>query len=320
MEARLPGTVSHLVVARIGVQHSDQEQAAAAVGRVLPLVLDGPHAPSRVERTRVRSVETGQAADEVLVCYWTDAAAHAHWWASEPVRQWWDSLPVDGPLGHWIEAVTAEAARTETMYSTLHPAGQAAALPVGWTDLHDYAGAARDRIPFAGPLGAGGEVRTDLPAGESPRGRRVRTTDVPQGACLIRTAQHWAGAPPEQLRAYLTTVEPTYHAAVRHLASAGEGCQSVQFLESLDIDGTPAHGSEAVLWWNDLDALLRWARDHPTHHAILDAFWSALVAPYGMELKLVLWHEVLVLLEDGLVAEYVNCRSGTGLLPGRDSE
>ncbi|MBW4721895.1 phenylacetaldoxime dehydratase family protein [Saccharothrix obliqua] len=318
VETRWPDDVTHLTVTRIGVQHPDAAAGRAAAAVALRL-LAGPHRPDKVERCRLRDLTghlPGTPADEVLVCYWTDPSTHVRWWNSPPVRAWWDTLPEDGPLGHWVETTTTPVRRTETMYSAPHAAGSATLAKVGWTGLHDYPGAARDRIPATGDLGPGGVPDPDLEPGGSPLGRRVRIRASDDGLCFIRTAQDWTRAPDEQLRPYRAEVEPAYLAAVRHLARRTEGCLSAQFLDAVGPDGRRGTGSEAVLWFRSLHDLLRWARDHPTHHAILNAFWTAMIAPFGPEaLRLVLWHEVHVLPENSLIAEYVNCRPRTGLLP-----
>ncbi|MEV0675552.1 phenylacetaldoxime dehydratase family protein [Actinosynnema sp. NPDC050436] len=316
-EVRWPDGVSDVVVAFIGVQGADRGQVAEAAALVRAR-LTGPHGPTTVERSRTAAPDA--PVEEVVACYWTDPAAHAAWWAS--VADWWAGLPVDGPVGHWHETVTTPVTRMETMYSSTQAAGPSTLAPVGDTDLHDYPHAARDRIEDVDLAGATAPLRTDLPVGGSPRGRRVRlAAPSPAGLCLIRTAQDWALAPQDQLTAYREQVEPTYRAAVRHLstAPAEDGCLAIRLVEDLGEDGGEAPSSAVCAWWRGLADLERWAHHHPTHHAILGAFWTALVEPNGPELRLRLWHEVRVLDAGGLTAEWVNCAPGTGLLPAGDA-
>ncbi|WP_433260356.1 phenylacetaldoxime dehydratase family protein [Actinosynnema sp. CS-041913] len=305
--------VERVVVQRIGVQGDRTTQASDRLRELLA----GPHGPARAERTEDRDHD----ATEVVVCYWTDPDEHTAWWTSEPVRTWWDDLPTQGPVGHWHETTTIPADRIETMYSSPLAAGLAALAPSGLTDLHDYPGAMRDRFAASDhtdlTTAAGTPLRTDLPPGTSPRGRRVRLLGPsPEGLCWVRTAQDWASAPADQVAAFQDVVEPTYRAGYRHLATAPaeEGCLSAQLVGDLDPDGDPKRSSAVVAWFRGITDLERWAHHHPTHHAILNAFWTALVAPYMEQLKLVLWHEVHVLPAGALEFEYVNCADGTGLL------
>ena len=64
-------------------------------------------------------------------------------------------------------------------------------------------------------------------------------------------------------------------------------------------------------WWHSLEALERWAKEHPTHVAIFGAAMRYL-SPLGPAARLRLYHEVSVMAQ--AYAEYVDCRPGTGLL------
>ncbi|WP_440899471.1 phenylacetaldoxime dehydratase family protein [Actinosynnema sp.] len=312
-EVRWPDGATHLVVARVGVQTDDSAAGVKAIARVLELAA-GESGPALVERV-------SDDDSEMAVCYWSDPEAHRAWWGSEPVRAWWDSLPVDGPLGHWHETSVTPLDQFETIYSAEFSGGPARLAPTGPTNLHDYDNSALDRMPATAHRDLGRERAeepvTDLPPGESPRGRRVRLAEPsPSGLCWIRTAQEWSAAPDDQLASYRDGVEPAYRTAVAHLQDNPHesGCLSARLVNNLDANGARAAGSETIAWWRGIGDLLRWAHHHRTHQDILKAFWEEIVLKHGPGMRVRLWHEVHVLPEGALTAEYVNCHPGTGLL------
>ncbi|ACU34055.1 phenylacetaldoxime dehydratase family protein [Actinosynnema mirum] len=312
-EVRWSDDVTHLVVARFGVQTDDSAAGVKAIARVLELAA-GESGPALVERV-------SDDDSEMAVCYWPDPEAHRAWWASGPVRDWWASLPVDGPIGHWHETSVTPVEQFETLYSAEFAAGPSRFAGTGPTNLHDYDNSTLDRMPATAHRDLrqerAEEPTTDLPPGESPRGRRVRLAEPsPSGLCWIRTAQEWSIAPDDQLASYRDGVEPAYRTAIAHLQDNPHdtGCLSARLVGNLDANGARAAGAEAVVWWRGIGDLLRWAHDHKTHQDILNGFWEHVIAKFGPGTRVRLWHEVHVLPEGALTAEYVNCHPGTGLL------
>ncbi|WNV88831.1 phenylacetaldoxime dehydratase family protein [Umezawaea sp. Da 62-37] len=317
-QVRWPEGVEAVVVAQFGVQAPTRADAGPAVARVVGLTAL-PHGPSKVDRGW--HVDAAGVVNEVFACYWTDPAEHTAWWQSAPVREWWAGLDETGPVGHWVEVLTSPLARHETMYSAPVPVGPAGlSLPMEPTDLHDYPFAALDRIPDSGHDAFDGEpvpFETDLPDGASTLGRRVAVTRVPHNLCVIRTAQNWGAAPEEQREVYRDKVEPGFRAGFEYMRDnpVDSGCLSARLLADVDATtGADLPGSCVIAWWAGIADMLRWAHDHPTHHRILGDFWTALVEPYNVDLRVLLWHEVHVANADAVRMAYVNCHPGTGAL------
>lgn len=312
-QVRWPDGVRSVEFVQFGVQAPSVEDAAPAVARLLEL-LSSPNGPAKADRGR--QADASGRVDEIVLCYWTDRETWSRWWTSEQVRTWWHWLPLTGPIGHWCEALRTPVDRIETMYSAPVPLGPAAiGAAMEPTDLHDYRYAALDRFAsgedFSSP---GGEIETDLPEGASTFGRRVTVTGVPANLCFIRTAQHLAEAPADQVRTYREGVEPGYVAGVDGLRRGASGCLSARLVRELDTTGGELPATSALAWWRCIGDLLGWAHGHPDHQRILRDFWTSIVEPYGTELRLVLWHEVHVTPAGGVRMSYVNCHPDTGLL------
>lgn len=314
-EARWPVGVDTIVLAQYGVQGPARDEINDAVAALVELT-KLPHGPAKIDHGW--HTDAHGAVNEVLVCYWLDPAEHEAWWGS--VQTWWEGLPTDGPVGHWREVLTSPVKRFETMYSGPVPVGPAAvAEAMDPTDLHDYNYAVLDRIAdserddFAtDPEG----FATDLPAGASSRGRRVTVTRAPENLCLIRTAQDWSLAPSEQLQKYGELVEPGYREGVAYMRDNGKesGCVSARLLHEIDDSGAEKPATCTIAWWNGIADLLRWAHHHPTHHRILGDFWTGMVEPFNVDLRMLLWHEVHVAPRGAVRMEYVNCHPATGAL------
>jgi aldoxime dehydratase len=318
-QARWPEGVDTLVVAQLGVQGPNRDDLREPLAELVALTASA-HGPSKVDRAW--HADAHDVVNEVLICYWTDPAEHEKWWASAPVATWWAARPLDGPLGWWREVLTSPVRRFETMYSAPVPVGPAAvAETMDPTNLHDYAFAALDRIPESehDQFVSEGKFVTDLPAGSSPLGRVVTVTSAPVNLCLIRTAQDWSMAPDEQTSTYGSLVEPGYREGVTYLRdnASESGCVGARLLRETDADGAELPRSSTVAWFGGIADLLRWAHHHPTHHRILGDFWTGMVEPYNVDLRLLLWHEVHVAPAGGVRMEYVNCHPGTGVLATR---
>lgn len=307
-----PDGVDTVVLAQFGVQGPTREDVRAAVGRVVELTAL-PHGPAKVERGW--HLDAAGVVNEVVIGYWTDPAEHTAWWESAAVSDWWRDVPGSGPLGHWVETLTSPTGRHETMYSAPSTAGPAElGQPMDQTDLHDYPFAAVDRIPDSGHDAFAAQ---DVAFEASTVDSRVTVTRVPGNLCLIRTAQDWSQAPAEQVATYREKVEPGFRAGAEYLRDnpVDSGCLSARLLCDVEVaSGEELPASNVVAWFDSIADLLRWAHHHPTHHRILGDFWTALVEPYNVDLRLLLWHEVHVVRADALVMSYVNCHPGTGVL------
>ena len=276
-----PAEVESLVFAVLGVQSPTREAAAPVVGELREL-LAGTSGPGHVERAL--HVHDDDRVDDILLCYWTSPDAFGTWWQRPDVEAWWNRA---GDIGQWAEVTTTPVTRHETMYSApgalTGPAGLG--FEQGLSDVHAYRGAFVDR--FDEPTSPGCDL-----AGLPGLDRSVQRSGP---LCLIRTEQDWSQAPDEQRAAYLDEVRPALDAAVRRLHShpAETGCLAAMALRMVDLDTGADLDRTCVLgWWPSHDSLDNWAATEPTHLKILQDFWEKLVGPFGMDLRVLLWHEV----------------------------
>ena len=93
------------------------------------------------------------------------------------------------------------------------------------------------------------------------------------------------------------------------------GCYSCRFMEIVnpETDKADKDRTFGLAYFDDLESLERWCKEHPTHLAIFNGFHR-----YAGKLKgnvtLRVFHEVMVLEPEQQVFEYVGCHAGTGML------
>ena len=244
----------------------------------------GDDRPDHVERARiVNFTDEGDDAAEaegdvetVFMAYWVDPAVYERW------RQDCDVLH---RAGVYCETAVIPADRWETIAGTKRPLpGVRNLTSVDLTELHDYWGAARDR------MAASAEDPFETAPG-SP---------LPANLCLIRSGQKWDECLDDEREMYFTDIEPKLRAGIDFLANnPATGCISSRFLREQTIDGEDLESTSFVGWFEDLASLEAWSRSHSTHLAIFHSFLST-VQLLGRPPKLRLWHEVSVLPEGGV--------------------
>ncbi|MCY3585336.1 MAG: phenylacetaldoxime dehydratase family protein [Acidimicrobiaceae bacterium] len=244
----------------------------------------GDEAPDHVERARVVNFsDEGDDAEEaqgdiesVFMAYWVDPAVY---------ERWRDGCEVLERSGVYCETAIIPAERWETIAGTKRPLpGVRNLTSVDLTELHDYWGAARDRMaasaddPFEAAAGA----------------------PLPANLCLICSGQKWDECLDDEREMYFTNIEPKLRAGIEFLAANRDsGCISSRFLREQTIDGEDVESTSFVGWFDDLASLEAWSKSHSTHLAIFHSFLST-VHLLGRPPKLRLWHEVSVLPEGGV--------------------
>jgi len=271
-----------MVLAQLAVQSAPDDPAGAEAFAQLTALLAG------VRHDVVEEHDRDDRLNRIALAYWPDVSAYDTWTAQGAVRTWWE----DAGVGRWREVSVVPPERIETLHSSgeLGPSQGAAQLSlIAPTDVHEYPGGMRDRMPIS---------RTDPLEG-------------PQNICFIRTAQDWSGCGPAERARYVEHVEPTLRRAAAYLAAEPEesGCLSARFAR-----GPGADRSCVLAWFRSLADLERWTHSHPTHQAILNEFFG-LVESGGGQIELALWHEVFTLPAGAPRLEYRDCHPRTGLLP-----
>jgi len=275
---------------------------------------DGPEA---LERAHV--VDREGYRNDFFVAYWTSPERYARWEASDAFRGFWDDPQrLRGPIGYWREVLQVPKERFEVNFSDPFKAGLTArATGYKLEHRHGYWGSARDRIPaadsddLASPLG----MRLPSPTEHASFGRRLRVTS-PENLCVIRSGQDWSQLTGDARADYLNEMEPTLREGMLYLRDnpVEAGCCSNRYARFTDLDGNPREETAGIGHFLSLAHLEAWAASHPTHVAIFRSLMK-LAPKLGVEVPLLLWHEVFVLPAEGQRFEYVNCHPRTGLLP-----
>ncbi|WP_338145735.1 phenylacetaldoxime dehydratase family protein [Streptomyces scabichelini] len=303
--------------AQIGCQATSEEETVRAAAALAGLFA-GPDRPDVLDRGSF--TDTAGAHNVVWLAYWYDPSAYDRWQKSDAVGTAWERLPDDGPVGHWREVCVIPVERNETLHThhredyATSGLSQYAAVGLPQTQVHDYWGAARDRIAAS----ATETLKPELP-GFVPRapggslGRRV-TVEVPGNVTLIRTAQDWSASALYREK-YLADVKPVKDRGVDFLAANPDsGCIAARNLVEEAADGTALDRACTVAWFASLDHLMTWCRSHRTHLEIYASFFQMVGGGEG-PLDVAFWHEVSVLPSGSVTAEYVNCHPRTGFLP-----
>ena len=247
--------------------------SAAIVDELKAELTEGTDTPDHLERARL--VNTA-GRETVFLGYWTDPESQLRWCQRS------QALNRSGVLQ---ETAVIPAERWETLHSTpeITP-GVRNLLAAELTDVHEYWGAARDRIPAS--------ATSDLSS--------ERADPLPGNLCLIRSGQVWEHCGEAERALYFKDVEPNLTAGIDFLAEHPEtGCISSRFLREQTIGGEDLESTSFVGWFTDLKSLEDWSKTHPTHLAIFNSFLT-MVADLGFEIDLRLWHEVAVIPAGGV--------------------
>ncbi|KAI1068791.1 hypothetical protein LB507_006578 [Fusarium sp. FIESC RH6] len=324
----LPGDVTHVCTAYIGVQkHNASQDADHARDEAVAIIqswLRGETGPSAYETF---AVVDGCDVQEttVWVCYWDDKTAYDGGLETLSLEPIYSRLSQQGraSIGIWREAFVTEYSRLETNYSGLDYLPGLARLPGATFPEHTisaYWGAARDRIPSsAHDLFPSSLDHT--PPNTTPKGlgQYLIGTNT-ENVAHIRSGQFWENCSQEEADSYNTKLEPTLRSGLEYLwdNSPETGALGLRYLRNQDPspsspESAPQKESCGAGFFTNLEALETWAKSHKSHLAI---YRGALThyKVFGEGRKFRTWHEVSILKEGAARFEYVNCVPKTGVI------
>ncbi|WP_093299969.1 phenylacetaldoxime dehydratase family protein [Variovorax sp. NFACC27] len=317
-EVATPAHRTHYVRCLVGVESSGAD-ASALLERVIN-TFAGAVGPASLGR----GIATGPGGErsDIFYAYWNSPAHYAAWLTTPQVASLWaaDAL-LEGPLGLWRESMVIPVERNETNYSNDAAYDGMAQIDkqMRKTDVHGYWGSARERIPASArdtmPSAAPDFMRRP-PAATETRGRRVRIT-LPGNTCVIRSFQDWSQAQAAEVDWYLGNVEPVLRIGLDYLNDnrTEARCYGMRYIREYDMSGAvDLNRTSTFGYFESLQTLERWTHTHPTHLNIFQAAIS-MVQRFQGEVAVKLGHEVSVLPEGMLSAEYINCARSTGFLP-----
>lgn len=309
--ARFGEGVSSLVCAFFGVQSrqplSEEAKEASAGMWDLCSDTDGP-------MSRERAVHTDEQGfdNQVIIAYWDDPDAFGRWFKKHrDALIGADTEPVNH--GRWIELISPEARRFETLYSSnTFPEGSARVAAGGFSgeiQEHGYWGSMRDRLPAAQT-----DALTPLGAPSAATSAGIVRVQPHDNLAIIRSGQDWSLCGEAERASYFSDVEPQLKAGMDFLTSDGAtiGCYANRYMTSSDGDGRLLEQTFGLSFWHSLADMEKWAESHPTHVKIFMAAMNFLQTNAGAKLRLS--HEVAVVSGDQQYYEYNNCHSTTGML------
>lgn len=269
------------------------------------------------------SVEKGKFTDQIgtvnylYIAYWR-LSDYQQWWPQH--SGWWsdDGRLTEG-VGYWREVITMPFDRFETLHSTEHQYGVGVSADGmhGPIKEHGYPGGARDRIPLSSTesLITGADIHAGLQTNRKSTESRVVVVP-PEGMCTIRSGQDWTYCGETEKTHYLGKLHPVLIKGMSFLTDNPEetNCYSMRFIDNVEDDWGDMEQTFGLGYATDIYAFENWAKSHPTHLAIFDGFLN-MVDTFGQEMRLRLWHEVVVLPKQGCEFEYISCHEQTGLLP-----
>ena len=311
-QANWKDSADPMVVVYFGIQANSPDKLDAWAKSAL----NSEFAPERIERGQF--VDQQEITNSLYICYWK-RSEYDLWWALEANQAWWssDERLKDG-VGYWREVVAMPYDRFETLNSSTEPHGISAVAEEleGPIEEHGYAGGMRDRIALSDTqdLKNSASTSTKIEATKLDNDKRVQLIP-PKNMCIIRSGQNWSYCDEEQSTIYLNKVHPVLQKGMRFLRDnpIETECYSMRFVDIKDSTWDEMSQSFGLGYASDIYAFEEWAKSHPTHIAILDRFME-MVGHFGEKLQLRLWHEVVILPEDGCEFEYINCHNQTGLL------
>jgi phenylacetaldoxime dehydratase/aldoxime dehydratase len=312
-----PEGVTEILFAQFGAQAASLEQANAAIDEMLPLFgADMPPPPTVLDRGQY--VDAYGYANATLMAYWFSPEDYEAWAAQQAVEGFWASRPTAGPVGFYRETAIIPRDHIETLYTPHDPKeydtpGIAQHVEVGPTKVHDYWGAARDRITASRADELEGELHEYTPTDRDTLGERI-SVPVPENVCLIRTAQDWRKSTIFK-DDYFENVDPVKDSGVDYLAiHPSTGCLQTRKVREQTLQGDIIDRACTIGWFLSLEHLMVWSRGHRSHLEIYGAFFRMMQGKDGQPMDMSLWHEVSVVPRDGGTSEYINCHNRTGFL------
>ena len=316
--ARIDGPVT---MAYYGIQlrgHSSSElaQFQSWIGSLI-VGLDAPVVAEYADYMDEHEQETW-----VAMLYWRDdLEAYGRWSSREEHNSFWNASDREcGSVGYFREVFHVPNDRLETIFShDDFEAGSGVGLGThdGPIQSHNYWGSMRDRIPASSlddfapdfMLNRAPEVRT------SGFGERILASGI-NNLATIRSGELYDGLEGREKEVYEAELEPSVREGMRYLRDnpVESGALSCRHMGETTADGSRIPRAFAVAHFDSLTRLEDWSESHPTHLRIFGRFIELAQELQG-NIRIRLWHEVVVTRANQQLFEYVNCHPLTGLLP-----
>ncbi|GAB7332753.1 hypothetical protein MBLNU13_g04491t1 [Cladosporium sp. NU13] len=326
--ARFPKSLDGLVMAIIGFQWPAKTPCPdESLEKLLHFMRQQPGDATPRHWDLASSLDKEDYQNFAVLAYWSSWAEFDLWMNQSGFDVFWRDLKPGCAIGWFKEIFSPSMDRLETVFSNNDTAEGIAHMREsisGQLQEHVYWGSMRDRLPASqtDELVGDGILCKEKDELEDTKSRKIRIPGR-KNLAMIRSGQDWSDTDPHERDLYLKTMHPVLIKGMNFLMQEGTsiGCFSNRFMEVLD-DASPRNPSNKTFglgYFNDLTSLEQWSKQHKTH---LDIF--ARFIQYAAELrnnvKLKLFHEVMVLQPEQQFFEYIGCHSGTGMLASRRTE
>lgn len=315
--ARFNPGVTQVVMAYFGVQ-CPAGQDSKALTALDKLVKQLGLSNGAQHHDLARYVDEAGYTTYVAIGYWSAVDAFNHWAAQPGVSQWWNAPERSNEgVGYFREIFCPRVTHFETLYSTPDKFEGVANMAVARSDEileHGYWNGARDRLPAGQTESLEAPAKAAVTADAPAPGRRIKMHGH-DNVTLIRSGQDWGATSGKERDLYLKDIEPALRKGMEFLRDDGgkEGCYYNRYMRLVDAHGKEQEKTFGLSLWKSLAHLEAWAESHPTHIAIFGTFMRV-IKEMNFDMKLRLYHEVMVAHADEQTYEYVNCHPKTGLL------
>lgn len=327
--ARPKPEVVQMVMAYFGVQYDEktnkalQPKALAAMNTIVAHLNDKTvKDPSSLARHHdlTHYVDEAGYHTYMVIAYWDSTEAYEHWSSDPGIQKWWESLEAlkDG-LGYFREVFLPRSTHFETIFSTKDKLEGMVVVPgadYSKEDIveHGYWGSMRDRMPASqtDTLAAADHAAPAILKSTGPR-VWIRGHD---NVALIRSGQDWSQITGPELKLYNEKIAPVLKKGMDFLCTPEghkQGCYYNRFVRLINEKGVEDSRTFGVSVWKSMAQLEGWSAHHPTHVAIFGTFMEVVEELKG-QLKLRLYHEVIVAQSSEQRYEYIHCHAGTGML------
>lgn len=254
----------------------------------------------------------------LLLPYWKTREDQDAWLA----RSDWQELiatPLTGDIGLYAECFSAPTRRLDGNYAIANVEyGIGRHSEIKQEQFHGYMGSMRDRVPgfLSGESdGTPGQLREPAKDRET-LGKALQSTGLPDNLCYIRSGFAWKDASPEEQEVFMRDMYVVYQEGAQYLSEnpTEANCISMRRTDAIQRDFDSGVQSSSISWFLTLKDLERWVRSHPRHLAIMRTIMGYM-EKFNFQPKLNLGHEVVVVPEGQITAQYNNCTPDTGFLP-----
>jgi aldoxime dehydratase len=311
----------------VGIQHPSSVDGTKAVASILQAI-KGNRIWGPLHTVKSAFTDSSGYHNILFTLYWKSVKSYREWESCMP-KDWWHlGLSVDSDIGAFKEEYLVPITDTETTFALPQPEGYSviADSMSGETDTHEYWGSARDRIPRGQTENLDSSGWPSLSANRSSelisgsRGR-ILSVEPHDNLCLIRSGQVWEYSTPAEVASYDTEIKPTLDSGMEEmcLRSKDFGCFTNRYLrvEEEGLEGVSRQVGKtwSISAWESLSRLEEWSVT-PKHKQIFGTQIRHFtrMKKEGVEAKLNLWHELMVLRKEDQSFTYFNCHSKTGML------